>query len=230
MLQLSDEEEKEFLFFFFRFHFITCLQVLYLSNGVISADGDFLPLVGGYSCNESFTFYPSVPNLLLSLKALPQPPILAIASRSSAPRLATTLLKQLQLHPSPPPSSSSPASSLSADASPSPSASAASALEQGSSQPSSKPAYEFFDHVQIFPGDKKSHFAKIREASGVGYEDMLFFDDEARNRNVEALGVVMLLVENGVSAVEVDEGVREWRRRKGKGKGRNEKGGGSVLG
>lgn len=50
----------------------------------------------------------------------------------------------------------------------------------------------------------------------MGYEDMLFFDDEARNRNVEALGVVMLLVENGVSAAEVDEGVREWRRRKGK--------------
>lgn len=57
---------------------------------------------------------------------------------------------------------------------------------------------------------------------------MLFFDDEARNRNVEALGVVMLLVENGVSAVEVDEGVREWRRRKGK--GRNRKGGGGVWG
>ena len=55
---------------------------------------------------------------------------------------------------------------------------------------------------------------------------MLFFDDEARNRNVEALGVVMLLVENGVSAVEVDEGVREWRRRKGK--ARDGKGGGGV--
>jgi magnesium-dependent phosphatase 1 len=45
---------------------------------------------------------------------------------------------------------------------------------------------------------------------------MVFFDDEVRNRNVETLGVVMLLVENGVSALEVDKGVREWRRRKGK--------------
>ena len=72
--------------------------------------------------------------------------------------------------------------------------------------------------MEIFPGDKKRHFAKIRKATRVGYEEMVFFDDEARNRNVETLGVVMLLVENGVSAAEVDEGVREWRRRKGRGK------------
>lgn len=199
----------------------------YFWEVVISADGILL-LVGGYSCNESFTFYPSVPDLLLSLNALPQPPILAIASRSSAPRVATTLLKKLQLHP---PSPSSPASSLSADAPASAHGSihapAASATKQ-STHPSPRSAYEFFDHVQIFPGDKKGHFTKIRDASGVKYEDMVFFDDEARNRNVEALGVVMLLVENGVSAVEVDEGVREWRRRKGK--LRNGKSGASVWG
>lgn len=34
--------------------------------------------------------------------------------------------------------------------------------------------------------------------------------------NVESLGVVMLLVGNGVSVGEVDRGVREWRRRKGR--------------
>ena len=45
---------------------------------------------------------------------------------------------------------------------------------------------------------------------------MLFFDDERRNRNVEELGVVMWLVANGVSRGEVDNGIREWRRRKGK--------------
>lgn len=68
--------------------------------------------------------------------------------------------------------------------------------------------------MEIFPGDKKRHFANIRKASGVPYEEMVFFDDEARNRNVEVLGVVMLLVKNGVSALEVDEGVRGWRRRR----------------
>ena len=44
---------------------------------------------------------------------------------------------------------------------------------------------------------------------------MLFFDDEARNRNVEELGVTMWLVRDGVDKEEVDRGVREWRRRRG---------------
>lgn len=70
--------------------------------------------------------------------------------------------------------------------------------------------------MQIFPGDKKLHFGKLQKASGISFEEMLFFDDEIRNRNVESLGVVMLLVGNGVSIGEVDKGVREWRRRKGR--------------
>ena len=45
---------------------------------------------------------------------------------------------------------------------------------------------------------------------------MLFFDDEMRNRNVEALGVVMCLVRDGVSWGEVERGIREWRRRNGR--------------
>ena len=49
---------------------------------------------------------------------------------------------------------------------------------------------------------------------------MLFFDDESRNRNVEELGVVMWLVRDGLTRQEVDEGVREWRRRRGVGAGR----------
>lgn len=45
---------------------------------------------------------------------------------------------------------------------------------------------------------------------------MLFFDDEVRNRNVEALGVTMWLVRDGVTMAEIDNGVREWRRRNGR--------------
>lgn len=77
-------------------------------------------------------------------------------------------------------------------------------------------ALDYFNHLQIFPGDKRTHFAKIQKHSGVAYEDMLFFDDEIRNRNVEELGVVMWLVSNGVTKTEVDRGVREWRRRNGR--------------
>lgn len=47
----------------------------------------------------------------------------------------------------------------------------------------------------------------------MAYEDMLFFDDESRNRDTEKLGVVMRLVRNGVTRSEVDAGVREWRQR-----------------
>lgn len=43
---------------------------------------------------------------------------------------------------------------------------------------------------------------------------MLFFDDESRNRDVEQLGVMMVLVRDGVTADVFDRGVADWRRRK----------------
>ena len=59
--------------------------------------------------------------------------------------------------------------------------------------------------------------AKIKKASGVEYEEMLFFDDEGRNRNVEGLGVCFWLVPGGMGAGECDRGVWEWRKRRGVG-------------
>lgn len=45
---------------------------------------------------------------------------------------------------------------------------------------------------------------------------MLFFDDEARNRNVETeLGVTFCLVRDGMTRDEVDRGVWAWRKRNG---------------
>ena len=89
-------------------------------------------------------------------------------------------------------------------------------LQQLHIQPANKRALEYFDYMQIFPGDKKQHFAKLHKSSGVAYEEMLFFDDEVRNRNVESLGVVMCLVRDGVTRMEIDRGIREWRRQKGR--------------
>ncbi|KAI4105784.1 MAG: hypothetical protein L6R37_002531 [Teloschistes peruensis] len=139
---------------------------------------------------ESFTFYPDVPSILLSAKSTSPPITLATASRTSATDIATTLLKQLHL----PPFFENASSSKAAE----------------------KRAYDIFDYMQIFPGDKKTHFGKIQKASGVEYDEMLFFDDERRNRNVESLGVVYWEVPSGVTRAEVDRGVREWRRRKGR--------------
>lgn len=133
-----------------------------------------------YRWGEKFSFYRDVPTILHTAKSLPTPIILGTASRTTAPDLATTLLKQLTV------------------------------------RPSNKRAIDYFDHLQIFPGDKKSHFSKLQKQSGLKYQEMLFFDDEVRNRNVEALGVVMCLVRDGVSRGEIDRGIREWRRRNGR--------------
>ncbi len=82
-------------------------------------------------------------------------------------------------------------------------------------------AIEYFDHLEIYPGSKITHFTKLQQATGLPYEDMLFFDDEARNRNVENLGVIMHLVKDGVTRDELDNGIREWRKRRGHGGGKN---------
>ncbi|KAG8626971.1 hypothetical protein KVT40_005916 [Elsinoe batatas] len=55
-------------------------------------------------------------------------------------------------------------------------------------------AWSLFDVLEIYPGDKKTHFERIRKKTGLPFEDMLFFDDERRNKNVE-------------------KGVAEWRGR-----------------
>jgi len=79
--------------------------------------------------------------------------------------------------------------------------------------PSNPKALSIFDYLEIYPGSKTTHFTKIHKNSGVEYSEMLFFDDESRNKNVETLGVVMRLVRDGVSLHEVDQGVKEWRQK-----------------
>jgi magnesium-dependent phosphatase 1 len=76
-------------------------------------------------------------------------------------------------------------------------------------------AIDYFDYLEIYPGDKINHFTKIQKASGLRYEDMLFFDDELRNRNVEKLNVHMHLIRDGVSKAEINNGITAWRARHG---------------
>lgn len=79
-----------------------------------------------------------------------------------------------------------------------------------------KTAISLFDHLEIYPGDKRTHFAKLQKKSGVAYDEMLFFDDESRNKNVESLGVSMQLVRDGVTRKEIDRGIEYWRERNGR--------------
>ncbi|OAL53894.1 magnesium-dependent phosphatase-1 [Pyrenochaeta sp. DS3sAY3a] len=74
---------------------------------------------------------------------------------------------------------------------------------QGSPGSSSR-AIDYFDHMQIYPGSKTTHFKRIQRDSGIEYDEMLFFDDESRNKNVEVLGVTMWLVRDGVTREQKD--------------------------
>jgi magnesium-dependent phosphatase 1 len=138
---------------------------------------------------ESFAFYEDVPSVLLSLKE--RGVKLGLASRTATPELAREMLKLLHLPP------------------------LEDAIGAAGGGGKAKRAIEVFDYIEIYPGSKTNHFERIRKMSGLEYEQMLFFDDEARNRNVESLGVTMYLVRDGVSSGEVDEGVWEWRKRMG---------------
>ena len=62
-----------------------------------------------------------------------------------------------------------------------------------------KRMFDFFAHHQIFPADKRRHFERLVKQSHVKAEDMLFFDDEKRNANVEEMGVTFWLVRDGLT-------------------------------
>ncbi|KAF5017919.1 hypothetical protein F66182_10124 [Fusarium sp. NRRL 66182] len=79
-----------------------------------------------------------------------------------------------------------------------------------------KKALDVFDGLlEIYPGSKIRHFESLQKRTGIRYEDMLFFDDEARNRDTESLGVTMWLVRDGVTWDEVEKGVTQWRNKRG---------------
>lgn len=76
-----------------------------------------------------------------------------------------------------------------------------------------KPAKSLFDDLQIFPANKTAHMDRIKRKLGIEFEDMLFFDDEWRNGNVERdRGVCFWLVRDGLTVEEVDRGVEKWRK------------------
>ena len=65
-----------------------------------------------------------------------------------------------------------------------------------------------FDHVEIFPGDKKKHFASLKQATGIDYEDMLFFDDARDGKYgncepVSSLGVLAVHCPSGLHDEEI---------------------------
>lgn len=79
---------------------------------------------------------------------------------------------------------------------------------------------ENVDYLEIYPGSKMKHFRSLSEKSGISCSDMLFFDDESRNREVSKLGVHFVLVntrtgitpfqfENALHAFASNSGVKQ---------------------
>ena len=155
---------------------------------------------------ESFAFYPEVSSILAAARE--KGIVMSLASRTHAPAVAKNMLHGLQIPNS-----------------------------DGDEKTPTLKAWDLFTYPQIYPGSKTAHFRELQQrlstpkgsqlvslppssnnlqGRSIPFEDMLFFDDEGRNRNVQTeLGVTFWLVPDGVDRDEIDRGVWEWRRRRG---------------
>lgn len=74
---------------------------------------------------------------------------------------------------------------------------------------------KYFTYKEIYPGSKVNHFARIKRDSGLEYNEMLFFDDEHRNKlDLDKIGVLMILVPDGVTKDLIKEGMKEYAKTK----------------
>ena len=158
---------------------------------------------------DTYKFYPEVPSILYEAKR--RNILLGLASRTHTPELANQTLRAVNV--------------------PVPEHYLKKQDGGTGEEQEEKPqkAISFFTFREIYPGEKTQHFRQIQSSTkslarkqegvskdGIPFEDMLFFDDEARNRNVEReLGVTFYLVRDGVTRSEVDTGVWAWRKRRG---------------
>lgn len=158
-----------------------------------------------------FTFYEEVPSILYEAKQ--RNILLGLASRTCRPDLAQQMLSAVNVPV--------PEHYRSRD-------NTAGGSEGVKIEQPTK-AINFFQFKEIYPGEKTKHFKSIQSDTkklvrtrpgtpkdGIPFSDMLFFDDESRNRNVEReLGVTFYLVTDGTTRAEIDTGVWEWRKRRG---------------
>ncbi|KAJ1620113.1 magnesium-dependent phosphatase-1, partial [Pavlovales sp. CCMP2436] len=78
---------------------------------------------------------------------------------------------------------------------------------------------DLFSHVEIREGSKLAHFENLLDATGIAYEDMLFFDDARGGKYgncepVSKLGVLSVHTPEGLTRELFSLGLREFAVRK----------------
>ena len=74
---------------------------------------------------------------------------------------------------------------------------------------------DYFDALEIYPGSKVPHFRSLKEKTGLEYSEMLFFDDDLKNGDVEKqLGVQLVIVSDGLNDNVFSSGLFAWRSRR----------------
>ncbi|KAK3939019.1 acid phosphatase-domain-containing protein [Diplogelasinospora grovesii] len=161
---------------------------------------------------ETFSFFRDVPAILHYFHST-QRARLAVASKSPTPDVCRDLLKLLRV---PTPSHTAASTSDAATQQTNGGSTITGGKETGGGGKGKK-AIDLFDAgLEIYPRTKLRHFEAICRRTGIPYTEMLFFDDERPNYEVETLGVTMRLVtENGLSWAELERGVLKWRANRG---------------
>lgn len=136
--------------------------------------------------NQEIAFYPDVSKILHDISGKTT---LALCSRTNAPDYARDVLRLLLVPP--------PPNDPDADGAP----------------PEPKRAFDYFPQKEIYPGSKINHFKALHRKTGIPYSEMLFYDDESRNKDVESLGVTFVLVSSGLNSRSFWGGVEKWRKK-----------------
>ncbi|GAA5872220.1 hypothetical protein JCM8547_004786 [Rhodosporidiobolus lusitaniae] len=139
---------------------------------------------------DKISFYPDVPDILLQLHHSNIQ--VWAASRTHAPPFARQILSELLLEGDLRESGDK--------------------LKARDSKKGAVSAISLFDGLEIYPGSKMQHFREINKKTGIAYEDMLFFDDEPRNREVTKLGVTFTLVNGSTTKTLFQSGLEAWRK------------------
>ncbi|EKX39232.1 hypothetical protein GUITHDRAFT_143640 [Guillardia theta CCMP2712] len=73
------------------------------------------------------------------------------------------------------------------------------------------------DIKEIFKSSKSTHFRNIHKKTGIPYEDMIFFDNEAHNcHTVAPLGVTCIHTPRGMTEEVWKNGLRQFAKNRGK--------------